>query len=403
MTGKRVIYAIFLLLVGVFSILYNVYFTMNFFFAVLLLPFLLMLIAWLSLRKVEVKVSALPPLTKKGNDIEIKLEAHNHSGIPITHLEICYTYSNEISNRRKKEKVVFSVDKNSSSYTVLRLKSEHCGNIKIMIYRIKCYDILSIGYVFKKCADWLIISVMPDLHPMAGDVISKTADLEMDEESNHYLEYKPGNDPSEIFGVRDYKEGDRPNQIHWKLSRKNQKLIMKEHSQPLRDKALFFLDFRGEEEGEKKLLELDCYIEAVMSVSEGILKKGHQHRLVWYDWKEKYYVEKDIIDSDSSNEAQTALLSAAFYTGRDAENNEYELKEAAGRNIIYLTNEVSEAKVLKLQNSGMQHLHIIYINDLLKVPVKSRTEDFLRKSMIPCYRIDTKNIKETIYKLGVIA
>lgn len=376
---------------------------MNFFFAVLLLPFLLLFIAWLSLRRVEVKVSAVPALTQKGEDIEIKFEAYNRSDIPITHLEICYTYCNEISNRRKKDKLILSVDKNSSSYAVLNLKSEHCGNIKISVYRIKCYDILSLGYVSRKCPDWLMVSVMPTLHPIAGDIIRKTADMEMDDESVHYLEYKPGNDPSEIFGVRDYKEGDRPNQIHWKLSRKNQKLIMKEYSQPLRDKALFFMDFKGEEEGEKKLLQLDSYIEAAMSVSEGILKKGHQHRLVWYDWVEKQYVEKDIIDNNSSNEAQTALLSASFYTRKEEEKEAYELEDEAGRNVIYLTNEVSEDKILKLQKSGMHHLYIIYINDLQKLPLKSKTMDFLKKSMIDCYPIDINNIKETIFKLGVIA
>ncbi len=402
MIGKRVVYLIFILLAGLFAIFYNVYFTMIFFFAVLILPFLLLFTAWLSLRKLEVKVSALPPLTKKGNDIEVKFEALNSSGLPITHLEICYTYCNEISGRKKKDKVILSVDKHSLAYAVLRLKSEHCGNIKIAVYRIKCYDLLSLGYISRKWPSWQIISVMPTLHPMAGDLIRRTADMEMDDESVHYLEHKPGNDPSEIFGVRDYKEGDRPNQIHWKLSRKNQKLIMKEYSQPLRDRSLFFLDFKVEGEGEKKLYQLDCYIEAAMSVSEGILKKGHQHRIIWYDWKEKKYVEKDIIDSDSSNEAQTALLSAAFYNTAEEEKKQYEGKEEDGSNIIYLTNELSEDKIIRLQKPGMLQLHVIYINDLQKMPLKARTEDFLRKSMISCYRIDIKNMKESIFKLGVV-
>ncbi|WP_175562137.1 DUF58 domain-containing protein [Anaerocolumna xylanovorans] len=350
----------------------------------------------------EIRITAMPVITKKGSDFEVKFEAYNHSPIPITHLEICFTYCNEISNRKKKEKAVLGVDKDSSAYTVLSLKSEHCGNIKITAYSIRCYDILSVGYVSKKCNEWATVSVAPTPHPMAGDIIRKTADMEMEDESIHYQEYKPGSDSSEIFGVRDYKEGDRPNQIHWKLSRKNQRLIMKDYSQPLRDRSLLFIDVGGNEEGEKKLLQTDSCIEAVLSVSDGILKKGHQHMLVWYDWVEKLYAEKDITGNDSSKEALTAFLSAAFYGSDGKEKEDYKLEDELGRNVILITNEVSEDKVVKWQKSGARSLYIVYINDLQKVPLKARTMEFLTRSMVSCYCVDTKNIKETIFKLGIV-
>lgn len=403
MTGKRIAYLILIILAGLFSVFYNVYFTMNFFFAVLLLPLLLFLAAWISLRKVEVHISAMPVITRRGNDFEVKIEASNHSPLPITHLEVCFTYCNEISNRSKKDKAILGVDGNGSAYTVLNLKSEHCGNIKITAYSIRCYDILSIGYVSKKCNEWAIVSVAPTPHPMAGDIIRRTADMEMEDESIHYQEYKPGSDSSEIFGVRDYKEGDRPNQIHWKLSRKNQRLIMKDYSQPLRDSSLLFIDVGGNEEGEKKLLQTDSCIEAVLSVSEGILKKGHQHMLVWYDWAGKHYVEKDVTGGDSGKEALTAFLSAAFYGNENKEKEDYKLEDKPGRNVILITNEVSEDKVMKWQKSGARSLYIIYINDLKRAPLKVRTMEFLTRSMVSYYCIDTLNIKETIFKLGIIA
>lgn len=403
MTGKRIAYIIFLLLAGLFSVLYNVYFTMNLFFAVLILPVLLLLLAWISLKGAEVQISAEPVITEKNKDIEIKFEVTNKSLLPIPHLEICYTFCNEISGTVKKSRVDLSVDGRSSAFAILTMNSEHCGNIRLGVYRLRCCDFLDVGRVFRKYSAQAAISVMPILHPMMGDIIRKTADMEMQEESIHYLEYKPGNDPSEIFGVRDYKEGDRPNQIHWKLSRKNRRLIMKEYSQPLRDRAILYLAFQNEDKGEKKLVQTDCFMEAVMSVSEGILKSGHPHRLVWYDCREKRHLEKEITGYDSSKDAQMTLLSASLCHGREENLPDYELPWENGGNVIYITNFLSKEEILKWHKSGKRYLYIIYVNDLQKEPVPSGMEDFLSKSMIPYYLIDIKNIKGTIFKMGITA
>lgn len=401
MTVKRVIYIIFLLLAGLFSILYNVYFTMILFFAVLILPAFLLLLAWISLKKVEVKVLAEHALTEKNKDVEVRFDITNRSKLPIPRLEICYTYCNEISGTVKRAGVELSVDGYSTAYTTLNLKSEHCGNIRITVLRLRCYDFISVGRAIRKVSSSATISVMPSIHPMAGDIIRKTADMEMQEESIHYLEHKPGNDPSEIFGVRDYKDGDRPSQIHWKLSRKNHRLIMKEYSQPLRDQAILYLAFQNGDKGEKKLMQTDCYLEAILSVSEGILEKGHQHSLVWYDRKEKRYLETDITDSDSSKAAQMTFLSASFCKEKEDIAADYELPEENGSNIIYITNILIEEEILKWHKSGRRYLYIIYVNDLQKEPIGTAMEEFLHQSLISYYLIDTSKIKETIFRLGI--
>lgn len=401
MTGKRITYFLFLLLIGLFSIFYNVYFTMIFFVAVVLLPFLLLFTAWMSIKRLEVKVTADPAVTEKNKETEVRFEVINDSGFPITRLELGFTYCNEISGLIKKDKVFLSVDKKNYTYTSFRLSSEHCGNIKIAVKRVRCYDLLGIFRITKKLNQWATISVMPVLHPIAGDLIKKTADMEMQEESIHYLDYKPGNDPSEIFGVREYKEGDRPNQIHWKLSRKNQRLIMKEFSQPLRDRAILYLSYKNNEKGEKLLQGTDCFIEAVLSVSEGILGKGHEHRMVWYDRNKSMYLEREITDADSGRAAQLALLSASFY-GTELPEKDYEQMEEGG-NVLFITNELLEEELIRWRKDKNRLLYVIYINDLQKAPIGTGMENFLAASLIPCYRIDSTKLEETILKLGITA
>ena len=52
-------------------------------------------------------------------------------------------------------------------------------------------------------------------------------------DSDRFSTYKKGDDPSEIFDIREYADGDKIQRIHWKLSSKTGDLMVKEGSLPL--------------------------------------------------------------------------------------------------------------------------------------------------------------------------
>ena len=47
-------------------------------------------------------------------------------------------------------------------------------------------------------------------------------------ESFRYSGSRPGDDPGETFDIREYREGDSIRQIHWKLTGKMDRLIIRE-------------------------------------------------------------------------------------------------------------------------------------------------------------------------------
>lgn len=51
--------------------------------------------------------------------------------------------------------------------------------------------------------------------------------MRSNEDSDRFSLYKKGDDPSEIFDIRDFKDGDRFQQIHWKLSSKTGHYMVK--------------------------------------------------------------------------------------------------------------------------------------------------------------------------------
>ena len=54
-----------------------------------------------------------------------------------------------------------------------------------------------------------------------------------DMESFRYSGARPGDDPGETFDIREYQEGDSIRQIHWKLTGKLDKMMIRQRSFPV--------------------------------------------------------------------------------------------------------------------------------------------------------------------------
>lgn len=80
-----------------------------------------------------------------------------------------------------------------------------------------------------------------------------------DGEGERYSENKPGDDPSEIFDIRDYQEGDRLSRIHWKISMKLNRVMVKEYSRPLPDGVDFYIDIKQGKDCMDVLFSLGIY------------------------------------------------------------------------------------------------------------------------------------------------
>ena len=90
-----------------------------------------------------------------------------------------------------------------------------------------------------------------------------------DSEGERYSQKKPGDDPTELFALRDYREGDRLSRIHWKLSQKMGRTLVKELGLPLSDHLLFLLDLNGGG------LEADLLLDALASLSSALTEGEH--------------------------------------------------------------------------------------------------------------------------------
>ena len=57
-----------------------------------------------------------------------------------------------------------------------------------------------------------------------------------------YAADRPGDDPSELYDIREYRAGDRISRIHWKLSERGEEVYVKEGGLPLDQSPFLAVD-----------------------------------------------------------------------------------------------------------------------------------------------------------------
>ncbi len=164
----------------------------------------------------------------------LRIRVMNQSIIPLT--SICIKVKLRYNNKEKtiKKKFYTACPARDESYLDVTIPCPNCETISYDIKKAYVYDALHL-FAFPKrfsCKDEIII--VPKLPPV--EVMNKLVRELTDGDCDLFSTSKPGDDPTEIFGIREYVPGDRIRNIHWKLSSKHRELMVKEFSLPLRDK-----------------------------------------------------------------------------------------------------------------------------------------------------------------------
>lgn len=131
------------------------------------------------------------------------------------------------------------------------------------------------------------------------------------DDSESYSPNKKGNDYSETFQLREYVPGDGIKQIHWKLSEKLDKLIVREASLPVQKSTLVFWDKYADDGFSSK--EADAMAEVTASVCQALSKSGTPFSVGWNENK------KCIIENINSTEELITAIPQLLKCGADTE------------------------------------------------------------------------------------
>ncbi|MGB8454656.1 MAG: DUF58 domain-containing protein [Anaerocolumna sp.] len=401
MLKNKLGYLLFLIIAGFFAVLYNEYFIGIMFLVAVLLPFVLLGIVIYSCHRIIIKLDTTTMVVGKDEYLNLTVYLNNPSIFPVSRMNLMIQYYNEFSGEIKKENIQVTLDQKSSQNVACQIISKYCGNLLFEVKSIKLYDYFLIWSVKKKIRQAVHIAVMPEISEIPNTIITENPYIMVD--SDVFSEHKAGDDPSEIFGIREYREGDKPNRIHWKLSYKQEQLMIKEFSDPIKDSIVVLLDLGCREKYETRLQIVDGLLECAISVSYNLLMNEHIHKFFWYDQNEGGVSQLPVHNYEDSLTVMEAVLQTQSATNGPSIINGYytSFQKQNDTHMIYITSVLNEEEVYAwADNQKGTFLYLFYIKDPDRHPIGETFRNLLKDLRIILYEIDLNNIKESIRAIG---
>lgn len=299
--------------------------------------------------KIRLKLNAEPNL-RKGAMGTVTVALENPNWLPAD-LTCRLKAENLLNGLTHRERLRFA-----GQTMATELRSDFCGRLRVTVEQAKLYDCFGLIGIRVRCREKCHITVQPEGFEMS---ISLAEELGGMAESEQYSQYRPGPDLTETFQLREYVPGDSPRQIHWKLSGKLDKLIVRDPGLPARQDVLLFWERTGDTETPETI---DAQAEALVSIGRALLEQDVQFRLGWNDVTENRCILHEIRELEDLIAVLPRLLSARG--GRDRDSGAALLvqtrPDALCSHMVYMAHTPNPA-VLDWQGHG--HLTVLAVSE----------------------------------------
>lgn len=194
-------------------------------------------------------------------------------GIALLPAKMCAVirFGEKGSRRRGRKNVTLKPDGDGTMRAECCVTICDCGTYSFCLDRIQIYDVTGLFCMTKRCRARAQAIVLPE--PEAVPVVLGDGVRNFFGDADTYDDLKPGYDAGETFDVRPFQNGDRLQEIHWKLSAKSDSLIVKENSRPKACPIVCFLT--PERRHWKRQLS------QIASLSYSLMDAGCPHFAVW--------------------------------------------------------------------------------------------------------------------------
>lgn len=267
-----------------------------------------LLFVLISGRKIKVSITGEHSIDKNQKS-DIVIETDNESIVPVPSCNMELICENVLTKEKKSIPVEHSFWPKGKSKAGLTVSSCYCGKEELKAEQAVISDPAGLFSRKQKLDVHSAVYVMPEIKEI--DIPSEYLDS-YDMESYTYSQHKKGNDTGEVFGIREYQDGDSPKQIHWKLSAKMDDLMVRIPSFPIENKLVVLLDNSVAEGTVLEPEKRNDLMELFFSLSFSLLKKNISHSLGWCDHKTGAFIVRRIEGQGDMWAAVPEALSAGI-------------------------------------------------------------------------------------------
>lgn len=300
MLKNRVFYVLLLLMAIVLYLFTNTYYTLTLLILCVALPLLSLVLMLFSHQGLDISLDL--PGTADKDQVEFTYQFVNSSVFPVARLLFQVHLENQMTGSVKTRKISATVGGRKTVSAHLSFKGSNVGVLLVSTKKIRVYDAFGL-FAFQK-------SSLPDqavtVYPRLQDVlVHMERSVENSGDGSRYSPDRPGQDVSEIFALREYASGDEVRKIHWKLSSKIDRTMVRDFSRPLNYSMFLLMELtKGPEE------VVDAVVEAYLSLSHGLLAGGINHSLAWYDAGEDAFHARELDSFEDFDMAAAQVLSS---------------------------------------------------------------------------------------------
>ena len=250
-------------------------------------------------------------MVSKGETVKINMELRNRGKLPVFCCICEAAAKNLLTGTEEKHEVTLSLPPGSSRSYRFDLTESCCGKVELHLAKLTVSDPLQLFKAERQAGgDGPAVSYFaPQLHP--ADIPAEFLDS-YNMESYQYSQYEKGSDPGEVFGIREYQEGDSLKQVHWKLTAKLDELTVKIPSFPIENNILLILDNLIDPETGVPAMQRSALVELLYSLSAHLLEKSIPHSIGWYDTKEQVFRSQAIRNEEELWASVPEVLSCGF-------------------------------------------------------------------------------------------
>lgn len=266
MLRNRLLYLFILLCTTAFFICFNGYYSWYVFLLTLSLPWMSLIMSLPGMLTgrvfVETPEQSGTARTSKSVSVPLQVTAESRWPLPSGRVRVRLSIENTFTGESRRETIELSPGRRPQTVEQ-RLASRACGRIICRLSKARGYDLLGLFCLPLRLREGSACQVI--VHPSVYEVSLGMGPRQApDAESDRYSPAKPGGDPTELFGLRDYRPGDRLSRVDWKLSQKTGGLLVREGSLPVAKRALLLTDLSGDSQ------EADLLMDALATLGHSL-------------------------------------------------------------------------------------------------------------------------------------
>jgi len=340
MLTRKIVYVISMLAIILINIMYVEYSPYIVLLIMILLPLTLYIYIFVTSKLISVHTKMEDQTVDRGDKIKFEIIVNNISIFPAPNITVMVEYKYNNCNESMYKQFVINAKGFEKTRVSGNMKLNYCGDLSIGIKNAYIYDPLKIFKCAIQCNDYNHVIVMPKLVEPDYYTLHTPDNSILD--SQYFSKKTSGSDSSEIFDIREYKDGDSVSRIHWKLSAKQDNLIVKEFSMPIHKLNVILVELSdGENEQQRK--NLDGVYELVYAIGNFACIKERSFKLVFYSKHIKALKIIEIESKDMLIDAIHTLIEEGTYPDKPYALNEFQIADMPDiQRVYYVTSHIGD-------------------------------------------------------------